>query len=85
MRKNGKTRNFDFIKVAQIYANTDQSEGTATRGLVQGPGAPAGLEVSPLAAGEATRQMGLRSGGLGHVYCSAQCPLAVRTKSLEYF
>lgn len=43
MRKD-KTRNFDFNKAAERYANTGQSKGTETRGLVQGPGAPGWVE-----------------------------------------
>lgn len=54
MRKNDEMRNFDSIKVAQKYAHTAQSEGTVTGGLVQGPRAPAGLELRPPAGREAT-------------------------------
>lgn len=73
------------MKMAQRYANTARSEGTVTRGLVQGPGAPAGLELRPPAAGEATGRGILGWGDWDTWAAQGSALLAVNTKSLEYF
>lgn len=49
----------DFIKAAGRYANTDQSEGIATRGLVQGPRALGWAGSEPSTSREATGQSGV--------------------------
>ena len=73
------------MKMAQRYAKTARSEGTVTRGLVQGPGAPAGLELRPPAAGEATGRGILGWGDWDTWAAQGSALLAVNTKSLEYF
>ena len=52
-----------FIKAEGRYANTGRSQGTATRGLMQGPRALSWVGGELSAAGEATGQVWSEEGG----------------------
>ena len=76
----------DFIKAEGRYANTGQSQGTATRGLMQGPRALGWVGGEPSTAGEAMGpSLGFQRRGGGLLGCSGWCPSPFRTESLEYF
>ena len=72
-----------FIKAEGRYANTGRSQGTATRGLMQGPRALGWVGGEPSAAGESTGPSVVRGGG--DPWAAQGRALHHSEQSLEYF
>ena len=72
-----------FIKAEGRYANTGRSQGTATRGLMQGPRALGWVGGELSAAGEATGQVWSEEGG--DPWAAQGRALHHSEQSLEYF